>query len=111
MIRYLTIASFLLVSLAQRNAAAQPGPAARQQGSVVPGVAVVLASIAAGAALTGYGLTIDCSETDHACHRRASLPIWGGVGLASVGTLCGLALLPARAADGSARLMLVGSFE
>lgn len=57
------------------------------------GVIVIATSIAAGAALTGYGLTFDCSADDHACHRRASLPIWGGVGVAAAGSLVGLRLL------------------
>jgi hypothetical protein len=50
-------------------------------------------SLVAGAACTGYGLLLDCAGADPSCPRRASLAIWGGVGIASLGSLVGMALL------------------
>ena len=58
---------------------------------------VVAGSIIAGAAITTYGLTIDCAEDDSDCHRRAALPIWGGVGVASTGSLVGLCIVQSHA--------------
>jgi hypothetical protein len=49
--------------------------------------------LVAGAALTTYGLTIDCATGDDACGRRASLPIWGGIGLAALASGLGLAVV------------------
>jgi hypothetical protein len=57
------------------------------------GWAVVVSSVVAGAALTLYGLTIECGDDDVSCQRRASLPIWGGVGVASLGTLIGIRIV------------------
>ncbi len=54
---------------------------------------VILSGWIAGAALTGYGLTIDCAEDDASCQRRASLSIAGGVGVASIGTLIGIRIV------------------
>ncbi|HVY31960.1 MAG TPA: hypothetical protein VHB79_35740 [Polyangiaceae bacterium] len=65
-----------------------------------------MASLAAGAALTAYGLSIDCSADDHACHRRAALPIWSGAGVAAAGSLVGLGLLRSSV-NGSATLVTV----
>lgn len=79
--------------------------------STATGLAIVLASIAAGAALTVYGLTIDCGPQDHACHRRASLPIFGGVGVASAGSIFGLVLLPSQDGSRSAALTLAARFD
>ena len=54
---------------------------------------VVLPSLAAGAALLGYGLSIDCKQADIDCQRKASLAIWGSVGVASLGSLLGLCIV------------------
>ena len=74
------------------------------------GIVVITTSLLAGAALTSYGLTINCGQDEHRCHRRAALPIWGGLGLAASGTLLGLRLLPQATASGVAGLSLGGSF-
>jgi hypothetical protein len=74
------------------------------------GVVVILASLAAGAALSAYGLTIDCGPSDHACHRRAAAPIWGGVGVAAVGSLVGLRLLEPSLSRSAALITLHGTF-
>jgi hypothetical protein len=100
----LVIASWPEPALAQSGQAAHHAPSG-------PGIAIVLASIAAGAALTTYGLTVDCGLSDHACHRRASLPIWGGVGVASVGSIVGLVLLQSPNGSSTPALTLGGRFE
>jgi hypothetical protein len=90
-----------------------PGPSPPEPESkarTTAGVVVIVASLAAGAALTGYGLTIDCAELDHACHRRAAAPIWGGVGVAAVGSLVGLRLIQTSVTRSSASLTLHGTF-
>jgi hypothetical protein len=76
------------------------------------GVVVILAALAAGVALTSYGLTFDCGETDISCHRRAAAPIWGGVGVAAAGSLVGLRLLQpsGSASSSSAVVTLQGTF-
>jgi hypothetical protein len=76
----------------------------------MPGIVVIVASLTAGAALTSYGLTIDCAELDHACHRRAAAPIWGGVGVAAVGSLVGSSLIHASLARSAAVLSIHGTF-
>jgi hypothetical protein len=60
---------------------------------------VIGPSLVAGAACTGYGLSLDCASTDGACRRKASLAIWGGVGISSLGSLIGLALLESQGAS------------
>jgi hypothetical protein len=57
------------------------------------GWAIVSGSLLVGGALTMLGLQVDCGPADTECHRRASLAIWGGVGVASVGSICGLTLV------------------
>lgn len=57
------------------------------------GWALVIPSLLGGGVLTAYGLSIDCGPLDTACHRRASLAIWGGVGVLSLGSAFGLAIL------------------
>lgn len=80
--------------LSSATAHAEPPPSApRPPPSHTWGAIVIATSIVAGAALTGYGLTIDCGDHDHACHRRAALPIWSGVGVAAAGSIVGLQLL------------------
>jgi hypothetical protein len=91
-----------LVLLAGRPAGAdppepqQPAPApATAQGhdSGHWGWWVLGGGLVAGAALTTYGLTIDCATGDDGCGRRASLPIWGGIGLAALASGLGLAVV------------------
>lgn len=89
------------------SAAASPPAVPSPPAAATWGVVVILASIATGAALTGYGLTIECSADDHPCHRRAALPIWGGVGVAALGSVVGLRLVKSPSA-GSATLVSVG---
>jgi hypothetical protein len=96
-------------TLTETAGAAAPAPAAPQRSAAATwGVIVVLASIAAGASLTAYGLTIDCGDDDHACHRRAALPIWGGVGVAAVGTVVGLRVIQSSSTS-SAALVSIGA--
>jgi hypothetical protein len=47
---------------------------------------VVASSVALGIGTTIYGLTFRCSDTDESCARNAGLAIWGGAGIAAVGT-------------------------
>lgn len=82
-----------LLSSTIAHAQTPPATAEPPRATATWGAIVIATSIAAGAALTGYGLTFDCRANDHACHRRASLPIWGGVGVAAAGSLVGLRLL------------------
>jgi hypothetical protein len=49
--------------------------------------------LVAGAAITTYGLTIDCANGDVGCEKRASLPIWGGIGTAALASALGLAVV------------------
>ncbi len=56
---------------------------------------VLASGVAVGAAVTAYGFTIDCSETDLACRSRASLGIWGGIGIAAIASALGLAVVQA----------------
>ena len=72
---------------------------------------VVAGSIVAGAALTTYGLTVDCSENDTDCHRRAALPIWGGVGVASAGSLVGLCIVQSDSGPSGTAMTLNLRFE
>jgi hypothetical protein len=75
------------------------------------GIAIVLASLAAGAALTAYGLSIDCGESDHACHRRASLPIWSGIGVAGAGSVLGLTIIGSADERRSALVVVAARFD
>ena len=54
---------------------------------------VIIPSLALGALTTGYGLSFDCAQADTACQRSASVAIWGGVGIASFGSLLGVSLI------------------
>lgn len=87
--------------------ASRAGPASVSTGA---GLAVIFASIAAGAALTIYGLSIDCEPLDSGCHRRASLPIAGGVGLAATGSLVGFFVIHSTTGANAAALAVGGRF-
>lgn len=78
---------------------------------------LVFPSLAAGGGLLAYGLSIECAEQDTGCQRGAGAALWGGVGLASLGSLLGLAVVqagralpapasPAPQGDGGATLRL-----
>ena len=56
---------------------------------------VIIPSLTVGAVLTGYGLSFDCGRADSSCQRSASAAIWGGVGVASFGSLLGVSLVQA----------------
>jgi hypothetical protein len=60
---------------------------------------IVIPSLALGAVLTGYGLSFDCARADTSCQRSASAAIWGGVGVASLGSLLGVSIVQAGAAQ------------
>jgi hypothetical protein len=69
---------------------------------------LVIPSLGASAALLTYGLSIDCADADTECQRKASLAIWGSMGMASAGTLLGIRIVqvgrahsPASTAHGS----------
>ena len=110
-ISLLAITSWHGLARAEDPAPTAATPAPAPQAGRALGIGVVLASIAAGAAVTIYGLSIDCSEQDHACHRRASLPIFGGVGLAAAGSIVGLTLMPSPDGTSSAALTIRGRFD
>jgi hypothetical protein len=57
------------------------------------GWAIVITSIAAGAALTAYGMTRSCPAHDEHCAWESSFFIWGGVGVASAGSIVGLSMV------------------
>ncbi len=113
-------ASLLLsgTALAQTTPEADPGPtvapaaptAKPRTSASTWGTVVVISSIALGAAITSYGLTIDCGDDDHSCHRRAALPIGGGLGVAAIGSLVGLRILAMDRGPSVAVLQFTGSF-
>ncbi len=90
MLRRLRLGLLALVLSTSRPAQAQSAPQGQQSGDGRWGWLVVAGSVAAGALVTTYGLTIDCGEFDHDCQRHAALPIWGGIGIAATGSLVGL---------------------
>lgn len=57
------------------------------------GFIVVASGIVAGGALTTYGLTFDCGDAARACQREASIAIWGGIGIASLSSAIGIAIV------------------
>ena len=98
--------ALFVIALATPAAAEEPG-----QRNATLGWLVVAGSIAAGAALTSYGLTIDCAADDTECHRRAALPIWGGVGVASTGSLVGLCIVESHAGPSGTAVSLNLTFD
>jgi hypothetical protein len=98
----------IVVWLAPRPAHAETPKATLERQA---GVAIVLVSLAAGAALTAYGLGIECGDQDHACHRRASLPIWSGIGVAGAGSVLGLTIMGRAEQRRSAVLVVSARFD
>ena len=105
MFRRLKIAVFVLAL--SSTASAQEAPSK----SPSWGWLVVAGSLVAGAVVTTYGLTIDCSEDDTDCHRRAALPIWGGVGMASAGSLVGLCIVQSDAGPSGTAMTVSLNFD
>jgi hypothetical protein len=70
---------------------------------------LVVTSLIAGAAVTTYGLTIDCERDDIPCARGSGLAIVGGVGIASAGSLAGITIVQAGQ-RGSAGLQIGSRF-
>ena len=116
--RWVLLAFVLLASSMGRPArvgaeeAAAPAaraPAHPQHGAVTSppalswGWLVIAPSLVAGTACLTYGLSQDCSELDTPCQRRASLAIWGSVGIISLGSLIGISLLTSEAASAQAQ--------
>lgn len=121
LIQVVCVTASLLVSgtsLAQSTPEADPAPtvapaapAAKPRSSASTwGTVIVISSIAMGAAITSYGLTIDCEDDDLSCHRRAALPIGGGLGVAAVGSLVGLRIMAMDRGPSVAVLQLTTSF-
>jgi hypothetical protein len=54
---------------------------------------VVASSVFAGSALTAMGLAIDCEGKSPSCERGSSIAIWGGVGVAAIGSILGLTVV------------------
>lgn len=111
-----SIVSFAWTSAVQAEAtteaaAAEVPPEPEVSTTDATGWYVLAASLLVGAALTTYGLGIDCDEHDHACHRRASLPIWGGVGVAASGSILGLYLVQPPGGASNATLTLGATFN
>lgn len=79
----------LVLGLARAAGAAPPSSSgATPSASVGWGIAIV--SAACGAAITSVSLTVDCSRDDPTCARWASVGIWSGIGVASIGAVVGL---------------------
>jgi hypothetical protein len=77
-----------MATLATRPAYADPPSSTLQPKS--QGWIVIALSLAAGAVLTAVSSTIKCDPGDLMCTRWASLGIWGGIGIASTGSVVGL---------------------
>lgn len=116
--RWHLLAFVLLASFvgqpARAGAEEAAAPAARalgqpqQKGVTSPpafgwGWLVIAPSLVLGTASLTYGLSQDCSEGDTPCQRRASLAIWGSVGIISLGSLIGISLLRSEAASAQAQ--------
>lgn len=56
---------------------------------------VVASSIFVGAGLTGFGLGQSCDDPDgvNACTRGTSMALWGGIGIAALGSAIGLIIV------------------
>lgn len=62
------------------------------------GWVVTGASLLAGGTLAVHGLSIRCGS-DIECQRSASLWLWGGIGIASAGSLAGFVMLQGQPAN------------
>lgn len=107
----LVVASWHALALAEPPPPAPAPKPVPASASSAPSIAIIVASIAAGVAITAYGLSFDCGEDDHSCHRRASLPIFGGVGVAAAGSIVGLVLLPSVDGTRTAAFTLGARFD
>jgi hypothetical protein len=88
-----------LVFFASAGARAAPN----DNGSAVRwGWTTVILSVALGASVTSMSMAIECPRNDLGCARWTSLGIWGGIGIASAGTVVGLLVI--RAASPPARV-------
>lgn len=56
---------------------------------------VVASSIFVGTGATGFGLGQTCDEGVNSCSRVTSLALWGGLGVAAIGTALGLIVVQA----------------
>lgn len=56
---------------------------------------VVATSLFVGTGATGFGLGQTCDEGVNSCTRYTSLALWGGLGVAAVGTALGLIVVQA----------------
>lgn len=54
---------------------------------------VTASSLFVGTTLTAVGLALDCNEGSNPCTRGASVAIWGGIGIAAIGSMIGLAVV------------------
>lgn len=56
---------------------------------------VVASSIFVGTGMTGFGLGQTCDDPDgvNACTRGTSLALWGGIGIAAIGSAIGLIIV------------------
>jgi hypothetical protein len=93
---YVAVLLLLLVKpLPAQESAAEPQalpPKAPAQLSVERAWLVVGSALVAGAFLAGSGLSAECAG-ETSCRRLASLSLWGGIGVASAGTIFGLTLI------------------
>lgn len=116
--RWALLASVLLASSVGRparvGAEETAAPAARALGhpqqkgapsapALGRGWLVIAPSLVLGTASLTYGLLQDCAEVDTPCQRRASLAIWGSVGIVSLGSLIGISLMRSEAASAQAK--------
>jgi hypothetical protein len=79
-----------------------PSNGASQQG-LEWGWLVLGSSLVAASASMSYGLSLDCADADRPCQRRASLAIWGSVGIVSLGSVVAIVLLQPHAASPQAQ--------
>jgi hypothetical protein len=79
-----------LVFFTSANVRAAPNDSAA---AVTWGWTTVVLSLVAGATLTGVSMAIECPRNDLECARWTSLGIWGGIGIASAGTLTGVLII------------------
>jgi hypothetical protein len=86
-----TVASLACSSADARAQATTNAP--QKNGPGEWGWTVLGSGLALGGALTTYGLTFDCSDTARECQRRASIAIWGGIGIAALSSAIGIAIV------------------
>lgn len=102
----LATSTWIAPARAEPPASPTPAPRANAQPSTGEwGWLVVGSGLLVGGALTGVGLTIDCDDEARACERAASIKIWGGIGIASLATAVGIAIVQA----GRTRLQMTSS--